>query len=157
MIKVKNTKTGKEFTYNSLADACNQNGANSQKNRPNAIKFLEKMNLKLIYEDKKYKRKPKSVSIVDRIIKLAQTVDKEKLKAKQSELETAYANMEVGSDITHIVKLRDQVEKLKNPTVNKKTYLDKCAELWEIAQKKRKEVEDQTETETAPKKQTKTK
>lgn len=132
MIKVsKKNEKGElqEFEYNSLNEACRQNGATgSGRNRKACLNYLQKVgfDLNTLIETTKTK---KQLGIVEKVIKLSKTVDTEKLKELEKERTQIMKTAKSTSDMEKILTINAEIINLQNPTVTDKAIKETFAKL----------------------------
>jgi hypothetical protein len=124
MITLTTKSNGEVKTYNSLADACRQNGATSGMNRDACIRFLDKAGFNmssLVEEEGKGSattRKP-AESIVEKLVKLCKVVDTARVKELEAKKEETLRTLKKGSDADALVAIVEELDKAQNPTVTR--------------------------------------
>lgn len=134
---VKLNKNGQEFEYRSLADACHQNGSTTAKNRNACIRYLEKAGFDMSdFEQTDYntgsKPRKASLGIVERVMKMCATIDKDKIAELQKKVSAKIASItqkSTGKDVDEIVAINQEIAKLQNPEVTDEALIAKFTEM----------------------------
>lgn len=134
MIKIsKKNDKGKlvEYEYNSINQACKENGANSGMNREAGLKYLEKagFDLSTLVETKSSPKK--KASLIEKLMKMCKEIDKGKIKELEKERQEIVSNAKTAKEMEKIVKLNEQIKELQNPQVTLDQVQAKVKELWD--------------------------
>jgi hypothetical protein len=126
------TKNGESFTYANFNQAVKSNGATSGMNTKAAVKYLTKcgFDMSSIEINANANAKPATKSsIVAQVEKLCKTIDVEKIKAKQAQVDTLVKNLKSNANIQPIIDLQNEIENLKNPKIDDVTIMNKFQDL----------------------------
>lgn len=130
-----------EYEYSSINKACQENGATSGMNRNAGLKYLEKAGFDLTTLIETEKTERTTTSIIEKLIKLCATVDKDKIKELEKERLDLVSNAKTTKDMDKILKINDQIKTLQNPVVNLEQVQAKVLELWNEHQAQATETE----------------